>query len=145
MIAQLLVARFQRENRRGLFAQFFLELNDGIGLLAEFGELAGGLGLHLVDAHFESPRRHGELGAQLILIGADFGNRKRCGRFQPPHGQADSAVMNEWNEQSPSNAATRNPIPKYMIGSIMTPLSEAVPPPSSSHRHTQRTLHDINR
>ena len=41
LIAQRLVARFQRENRGGLLAELDLEPVDGVALLAEFGELAG--------------------------------------------------------------------------------------------------------
>ena len=77
LIAQRLVARFQREYGGGLFAQLHLEPVDGVALLAEFGELAGGPGLELLDAHFKAPRRHGEFGAQLVLVGMDFRHRQR--------------------------------------------------------------------
>ena len=77
------------------------------------------LRLELLDAHFEPPRRHGEFGAQLILVGLDFGHRQRRRGFQPAHGQPYGAVMHERNDDEPDQAATRNPIPKYMIGSIM--------------------------
>jgi hypothetical protein len=40
-----------------------------VGLLAELGELAGGLVLELLDAHLQPPRRHGKFSAQLILVG----------------------------------------------------------------------------
>ena len=86
-------------DRGRLLAEFFLELVDGVGLLAEFGELRRRPGLHLLDAHFEPARRHGELGAQLILVGADFGDRERRRRFQAPHRQAHGAVMHERDEQ----------------------------------------------
>ena len=41
LVAQCFVARFQRENRGGLFAELDLETIDGVALLAEFGKLAG--------------------------------------------------------------------------------------------------------
>ena len=41
LVAQRLVARFERENGGGLFAELDLEPVDGVALLAEFGELAG--------------------------------------------------------------------------------------------------------
>ena len=89
-------------------------------LLAELGELARGLGLHLLDAHFEPPRRHGEFGAQLILVGLDFRHRQRRRRLEAPHGQPHGAVMHERDdEQADEQAANRNPIPKYMTGSII--------------------------
>ena len=44
LVAQRLVARFQRENGGGLFAELDLEPVDGVVLLAEFGKLAGALG-----------------------------------------------------------------------------------------------------
>ena len=58
--------------------------------LAELGELARGLGLHLLDAHFEPARRHREFGAQLILVGLDFRHRERRRGFQAAHGEADA-------------------------------------------------------
>ncbi len=99
LIAQRLVARFERKNGRGLFAELFLELVDGVGLLAELGQLRRGLGLHLLDAHFEPSGRHREFGAQLILVGADFGDRQRRRRFEALHRQAHGAVMHQRNEQ----------------------------------------------
>ena len=41
LILDALVARFEREDGRGLFAELDLEPVDDVGLLAEFGELAG--------------------------------------------------------------------------------------------------------
>ncbi len=99
LVAHRLVARLEREDRRGLLAEFLLEMIDGVGLLAELGQLRRRLGLHLLDGHFEPSRRHRELGAQLILVGADFGDRQwRC-RLEPPHRQAHRAVMHQRDEQ----------------------------------------------
>ena len=78
-----------------------LEPVDGVALLAELGELAGGLGLELLDAHFEAPRRHGEFGAQLILVGLDFRHRQRGRGFEPAHGQPHRAAMDEGNDDEP--------------------------------------------
>ena len=94
-----LVAGFEREDRRGLVAELLLELIDGVGLLAKLGELRRGLGFHLLDAHFEASGRHREFGAQLILVGADLGDRQRRRRFEPPHRQAHGAVVHQRNEQ----------------------------------------------
>ena len=99
LIAQRLVARFQRKDRRGLLAKLLLELIDGVALLGELGELRRRLRLHLIDAHFEPPGRHGEFGAQLILVGADFGDRQRRRRLEAPHRQAHGAVMYERDEE----------------------------------------------
>ena len=99
LIAQTLVAGFEREDRGGLVAELLLELIDGVAFLAKLGELRRGLGFHLLDAHFEASGRHREFGAELILVGADLGDRQRSGRFEPLHRQADGAVMHQRNEQ----------------------------------------------
>ena len=112
LVAQRLVARFQRENGGGLFAQLHLEPVDGVALLAELGKLAGGLGLELLDAHFEPPRRHGEFGAQLILVGLDFRHRQRGRGFEPPHGQPHRAAMDEGNDDEPDQGRDQKPDPE---------------------------------
>ncbi len=99
LIAQASLARLEGEHSRSLFTEFFLELIDGVSLLAELGKLAGGFRLHLLDAHFQPPRRHGELGAQLVLVGANFSDRQRRRRLQPPHGQPDCTIMDQGDEQ----------------------------------------------
>jgi hypothetical protein len=70
-------------------------------LLAEFGELAGGLVLELVDAHLEPPRRHREFRAQLVLVGLDFGHRQRRRRLQPLGRQPHRAVMHQRHDHQP--------------------------------------------
>ena len=112
LIAQRLVARFQRENGGGLFAQLHLEPVDGVALLAELGELAGGLGLELLDAHFEAPRRHGEFGAQLVLVGLDFRHRQRRRGFETAHGQAHRAAMDEGNDDEPEQGRDQKSDPE---------------------------------
>ena len=112
LVAQVLLARLEGEDGRGLFAELFLELIDGVGLLADLGELVGGLGLHLLDAHFEPPGRHGEFGAQLVLVGANFGDRQRRRRFQPPHRQPDGAVMDQRDKQQSEQCGNQKPDPK---------------------------------
>ena len=112
LLAQRLVARFEREDGRGLLAELLLELIDGVGLLAEFGQLRRRLGLHLLDAHFEAPGRHGEFGAQLILVGADFGDRQRRRRFEALHGQPHGAVMNQRDEQQAKQRRNQEPDPE---------------------------------
>ena len=99
LLALGLVASLQREDGRGLLAELLPEQIDGVGLLAELGKLRRRLGLHLRHAHFEAAGRHGEFGAQLVLVGADFGNRQRRRRFEAAHGQAHGAVMNQRDEQ----------------------------------------------
>ena len=99
LLALGLVAGLDREDGRGLLAELLLELIDGVGLLAELGKLRRRLGLHLRHAHFEAAGRHGEFGAQLILVGADFGDRQRCRRLEAAHGQAHGTVMNQRDEQ----------------------------------------------
>ena len=104
LILERLLARFEREDRRGLLAELDLEAVDGVGLLAELGELARGLGLHLLDRKLEPARRHGEFGAQLVLVGLDLRHRQRRRRLQPPHGQPHRAVVDERNQHEPEQA-----------------------------------------
>jgi hypothetical protein len=104
LVLDALVARFQRENGRGLLAELDLEPVDDVVLLAEFRELAGRLGLELVDAHFEPPRRHREFGTQLILVGLDFRHRERGRGLQPPHGEAHRAGMHERHDDKSKQA-----------------------------------------
>ena len=112
LIAQRLVARLERENGGGLFAELDLEPIDGVALLAELGELAGASGLELLDAHFQPPRRHGEFGAQLILVGLDFGHRQRRRGFEPPHCQAYGAVVDERNDNEPDQSRDQKADPE---------------------------------
>ena len=95
LLLHRLLARFEREDRGVLFAKLDLHAVDRIGLLAEFGELAGGLVLELIDAHLEPPRRHREFRAQLVLVGLDLGHRQRRRRLQPPGRQPHRAVMHQ--------------------------------------------------
>jgi hypothetical protein len=93
------LARFQIEDSCGFFTQLDLHPVDGVGLLAEFGELVGGLALELFDAHFQPPCRHGEFGAELVLVGLDFGHRQRCRSFEPAGCQAHSAVVHQRHDK----------------------------------------------
>ena len=54
---------FEREQRRGLFAELELESADCLAFPAYLGGLAGGLGLHPLDLQFEPAHQHGEFGA----------------------------------------------------------------------------------
>ena len=112
LVAQILFARLEGEDRCGLCAEFFLELVDGVALFAELGKLAGRFGLHLLDAQLQPPRRHGEFGAQLIFVGADFGDGQRRCRLQPPHGQPDSAIMDQRDEQQSEQRCNKEPDPE---------------------------------
>ena len=96
-----LLASFQRKDGGVLLAEFELHAIDRVGLLAEFGELAGGLVLELIDAHLEPARRHREFGAKLILVGLDFGHRQRRRRLQPSRRQAHRAVMHQRQDHQP--------------------------------------------
>ena len=104
LFAQILVPRLERENGRGLFAEFDLEAIDGVALLAKLGKLACASGLELLDAHFQSPRRHGELGAQLVLVGLNLGHRQRRGCLEPTHCQTYGARMDERNDNEPNQS-----------------------------------------
>ncbi len=90
-----LLAGFQPEDGGVLLAKLDLHAVDRIGFLAEFGELAGGLVLELVDAHLEPPRRHREFRAQLVLVGLDFSHRQRRRCLEPPGRQPHRAVMHQ--------------------------------------------------
>src|SRR5262249_30671750 len=92
------------ENGRGLFSEFHLQTIDRVALLAEFGKLARASGLELLDAHFQPTRRHGELGAQLILVGLNFGHRQRRRRLEPTQRQSHGARMHEWNDNDPDQS-----------------------------------------
>jgi hypothetical protein len=104
LILQRLLPGLQGEDRGALLAQLDLEPVDGVGFLAKLGELGRGLGLHLLDRKFKPPGRHGELGAQLVLVGLDLRHRQRRRRFQPPHGQSDRAVVHKRNQHEPEQA-----------------------------------------
>ena len=70
------------------------------------------LGLELLDAHFQTSRRHGKFGAQLILVGLDLGHRqRRCG-FEPTHGQSYRAAMDERNDNEPDQSCDEKPDPE---------------------------------
>ncbi len=105
-----LLARFERKDRGVLFTKLELHAIDRIGFLAEFGELAGGLVLELVDAHLQPPRRHREFRAQLVLVGLDFGHRQ---------GSRTARLCTSGRIISPNSIEIRKPIARYMIGSIM--------------------------
>src|SRR4030095_563776 len=80
LLLHRLLARLERKDRGVLFAELDLHAVDRVALLAEFGELAGGLVLELLDVHFEPSRRHSEFRAELILVGLDLCHRQGgCG------------------------------------------------------------------
>ena len=95
LIFERLIARLEGKDGRGFLPDLCLELIDDVGLLAQLGELARGLALELVDAHLEPPGRHGELGAQLVLVRLDFRHRYRNRRFQPARGEPLGPAVNE--------------------------------------------------
>ena len=105
LILDAAVARFEREDGRGFLAQLDLEPVDHVILLAEIGELARALVLELLDAHFQPPRRHGEFGAQLILVGLDLRHRQRRRGFEPAHGQAHGTAMHERHDDKSEQAS----------------------------------------
>jgi len=51
-----------------------LAINDQ-GFRAEFRKLPRCLGPELLDIQFQAPRRHRELGAQLVFVGSDLLDR----------------------------------------------------------------------
>ena len=104
LFAQIFVPRLESKNGRGLFSEFDLEAIDGVALLAKLGKLACASGLELLDAHFQSPRRHGELGAQLILVGLNLGHRQWRGRLEPTHCQTYGPRMDERNDNKPDQS-----------------------------------------
>jgi hypothetical protein len=54
---------FEREQRRGLFAELELESADCLAFPAYLSGLAGGLGFQPLDIQFEPAHQHGEFGA----------------------------------------------------------------------------------
>ena len=111
ILGELLFLGLERKQRRGLFAELELEAADRVALLADLRELVRGLRLHLLDAHFEPARGHGEFGAQLILVGLNFRHRERGERFQPPHGEAHGARMDQRNDADDEQARDKKPDP----------------------------------
>ena len=71
---------------------------DGIAFLTELGELTCASGLELLDAHFQSTRRHGKFGAQLVLVRLNLGHRQWRGGLEPAHRQTYGARMNKRND-----------------------------------------------
>src|SRR5262249_54062244 len=104
LLAQVLVPRLKSENGCGLFSEFHLQTIDGVALLAEFGKLGRASGLEFLDAHFQSTRRHGELGAKLILVRLNFRHRQRRGCLEPTHCQPHGARMDERNDNDPDQS-----------------------------------------
>ena len=70
------------------------------------------LDLSCLDAHFEPPRRHGEFGAQLILVGLDFRHRQRGRGFETAHGQPHRAAMDEGNDDEPDQGCDEKSDPE---------------------------------
>ena len=103
--------RLERHQLRVPFAKFELEAGDGFALLADLGELIGGLGLELFDAHLKPACRHRELGAQLVLVGLDFRHRQRGERLQPSHGQPHCARMHQGKDADDEQARDQEPDP----------------------------------
>ena len=68
--------------------------------------------LELFDAHFEPARRHREFGAELILVGLDFRHRQRRRGFEPAHGQAHGAAMNERDDDEPDQGCDEKADPE---------------------------------
>jgi hypothetical protein len=58
------------------------------------------------------PRRHGEFSAQLVFVGLDLRHGKRRGGFQPPHGQADGAAVNERDDHQPYKGGNQKADPE---------------------------------
>jgi hypothetical protein len=96
-----LFACLELEDRCVLLAELEFHPVDRFGFLAQFSKLARGLGLELVDAYLQPPRRHCEFGAQLVLVGLDLGHRQRRRCLQPPGGQADGAAVHQGNDGEP--------------------------------------------
>ena len=82
----------------GLLQELGLEQIDRLVLAGDVAQLGGHLGLELVDAHLEPARVQRELGAQMVLVGLDFGHRHRDGVFEAALGEADGALMDEGNQ-----------------------------------------------
>ena len=143
LVAQRLVARFQCENGGGLFAELDLEPVDGVALLAEFGELAGGAVLELIDAHFETPRRHREFSAQLILVGLDFRHRERGGGFEAPHGQPHRAAVNEGDDDEPDQGCDEKADPEKhdRFDHKATPPRQPTPVVNPAETMTRGSVH----
>jgi len=134
LIAQRLVARFERENGGGLFAELDLEPVDGVALLAEFGKLAGALGAEIFDADFKPPRRHGELGAQLIFVGLNFGHRQRRRRFEASHRQAHGAAMDKGDNDEPDQGRDEEADPEIHDRFNHETLLQTYPSPATPRK-----------
>src|SRR5262249_45217237 len=98
LLLKLSLLRLARKQLRGFFSELQLESANGVGLLANVAELTRALRLELLDAHFQAPRRHGKLGAQLVLLGLDLGERNGRERLDPSRGQPHRPSMDERNK-----------------------------------------------
>ena len=78
------------------------------------------------------PCRHGELGAELVFVGLNFLAIDKGVAALPLHCQPHGAARGlRGTTTSPIRAATRKPILKNMIGSIMKLFSKTYPSPSN--------------
>ena len=109
VFGELLFLGFQREQFGGLLSELELQAADRLALLADLCKLGGGLGFHLLDAHFEPARRHREFGAELVLVGLDLGHRHRRHRFEPPHGEPHRAGMHDRDDADNEHARDQKP------------------------------------
>jgi hypothetical protein len=63
----------------------------------------------MLDSDFEPAGRHGEFGAELVLVGLDLGHRQRGRGLEAPHGQANGAAVDEGNDDEPDQGRDEKP------------------------------------
>jgi hypothetical protein len=112
LLLERLLARLHRHQGGALLAQLMLEQHDRLGLLAELAQMPGRARLELLDAHLQPPRRHGELGAQLVLVGLDLRHRQRGCGFEPPGGEPRRAIVHQRDDDEPQQARAQEPNPE---------------------------------
>jgi hypothetical protein len=103
-VFKLFLPSLERKHGGGLFPKLELEAPDRLALLSDVGELARGLGLHLLDAHFEASRRHRKFGSQLILVGLDLGHGHRRDGLEPFHREPHGTLVDKRDETDDEEA-----------------------------------------
>ena len=81
-------ARLERGNAGGLLAEVGRQRGDLAPVPAGRDRLLAGGCLEILELQFEAPRRHGEGGAELVLVGLDLAERHGQAALDPGLGQA---------------------------------------------------------
>jgi hypothetical protein len=120
------------------FTKFGFKSAHGVGCFVQFGKLADGFRFQRLDARFQTPRRHREVRAQLVLVGLNFRYRQGSCCFQPLHGEPHGTALDEGDDEKPDEGCDEKPDPEIhdRFDHRPAPLSQS--PRSKCHR-----IHDM--